>query len=241
MAKPKKIETSNRFDAFLDDNDEDEPENFIHPDTGASKTCVTADTVLRNETPTPNGLKVGSCSNHILESKAKRELKIKGLPKTVTTAYKFDDMSLNLLSMGQVCDAGCVGVFKEKEMIISKETDIKIKLKKDPVLTGKRKGNNDLWKIPLPKAEKEIQKANAVITKCHDLALSAYNQKAATDLAKYLHACAGYPVIDTWIKAIKKEYYSSWPKLDQFRGPKWIKKHLPKSVATTMGHMKAQR
>ena len=78
-------------------------------------------------------------------------------------------------------------------------------------------------------------------TEHHDLALSAYNQKTATDLSKYLHACAGYPVIDTWIKAIKKGYYSSWPKLDRFRGPKLIEKHLPKSVATTMGHMKAQR
>ena len=121
--------------------------------------------MLRNETPTPEGLKVGSCSNHILESKTKGELKIKGLPKTATTAYKFDEMSLNLLSMGQVCDAGCVGVFKEKEMIISNEDDIEITLKKDPILTGKRNGNNDLWKIPLPKTEQEIQKANVVTAK----------------------------------------------------------------------------
>ena len=44
-------------------------------------------------------------------------------------AYKFDNMSLNLLSMGEVCDAGCVGVFREKEMIVAKEDDISIKLK----------------------------------------------------------------------------------------------------------------
>ena len=73
------------------------------------------------------------------------------------------------------------------------------------------------------------------------IALSAYNQKTAEDLAKYLHACAGYPVKETWVKAIAKGYYSTWPKLDRFKGPQWIMKHLPKSIITTMGHMKATR
>ena len=173
--KPK-LATSNRFDALLVDDDED-PETFIHPDTGATKTCVTAGTVLRNETPTPIGLKVGSCSNHIIESKSRGELKIKGLPKTARTAYKFDNMSLNLLSMGQVCDAGCVGVFKEKEMIVAKEDDISIKLEKDPILRGVRSGNNDLWRIPLPKSEEKILAATKIAT--NDVALSAYNQETA--------------------------------------------------------------
>ena len=67
------------------------------------------------------------------------------------------------------------------------------------------------------------------------------NTKKHKDLAKYLHACAGYPVIETWIKAIKAGYYASWPKLDRFRGAKWIQKHLSRSIITAMGHMKATR
>ena len=126
-------------------------------------------------------------------------------------------MSLNLLSMGEVCDAGCVGVFREKEMIVAKEDNISIKLKKDPILTGIRSGNNDLWKIPLPKREEKILVARSIAT--NNVALSAYNQKTAADLATYLHACAGYPVPSTWIKAIKKGFYSSWQKLDPFCGP----------------------
>ena len=124
-------------------------------------------------------------------------------------------------------------------MIVAKEKDISIKLKNDPILTGIRNGNNNLWKIPLPKAEEKILASKQTAT--NDVALSAYNQKTAADLASYLHACAGYPVPSTWIKAIKKGFYSSWPKLDRIRGPKWIEKHLPKSVVTWMGHMKAKR
>ena len=90
---PKQLATRNRFDAFLLEEEDDEiPEAFIHPDTGATKTCVTVGTELQNETPTPIGLKVGSCSNHILESKSRGELNIKGLPKAAKTAYKFDNM-----------------------------------------------------------------------------------------------------------------------------------------------------
>ena len=72
-----------------------------------------------------------------------------------------------------------------------------------------------------------------------ELALSAYNQHTKEDLAIYLHACAGRPVIKTWIKNIRKGYYATWPKLNKFKGPRWVKKHLPQQIATAMGHMKA--
>ena len=139
--------------------------------------------------------------------------------------------------MGQVCD----DTFKEKGIIISKEDDINITLKEDLILTGTRNNNYDFWKIPLPKAEKEIQEANVVGARKQDLALSTYNQTTATDLAKYLHACAGYPLPSKWIKATKKGYYLTWSKLDRFCVPQWIKKHIPKSVVTWMRHMKAKR
>ena len=60
-------------------------------------------------------------------------------------------------------------------------------------------------------------------------------------LASFLHACAGYPVTGTLCKAILMGYYSSWPHLSQANGAFWILKHLPKSMVTTMGHMKAVR
>lgn len=61
------------------------------------------------------------------------------------------------------------------------------------------------------------------------------------NLVKFLHACAGYPVIKTWIKAIKQGYYSSWPKLNRFKGPQWVAKHLLKSIITTIGNIEATR
>ena len=50
---------------------------------------------------------------------------------------------------------------------------------------------------------------------------------------QYLHAAAFSPVPATWIKAIQKGFFMSWPGLTA----KAVAKHLPKSVATSKGHL----
>ena len=108
-------------------------------------------------------------------------------------------------------------------MFISNKEDLDIKLKNEPLVIGTR-SNNGLWKIPLPPAEAKemnnnrfnnfnhlaassqrvIEEMKKKVPDINHIALSAYNQKTAEDLAKYLHACAGYPVKETWVKAITK-------------------------------------
>jgi hypothetical protein len=70
---------------------------------------------------------------------------------------------------------------------------------------------------------------------------SAYTQDTAQDLAMYLHACAGYPVLTRWTRAIANGNYRSWPHLSAAMGPKCIRRNLPKSIENTMGHMKVIR
>ena len=226
---PAKI--SNAY-SVLFDND-----NNIYTDTGAIVTCVKPNTVLENQRPSA-GMKIGSCSNHILSSNTQGELPLQGLPTRARTAHKVDGININLLSIGTVCYQQYVGVFTEKEMFIAHENDVKIKLKRNPMVTGTRSGEGDLWKVPLPSANELLENDNKlqdlwhnkkewedeipispselktmedeeILKKVNHLALSAYNQKKAKDLVEFLHACAGYPVIEIWIKAIKKGYYSS--------------------------------
>ena len=42
-------------------------------------------------------------------------------------------------------------------------------------------------------------------------AFSAYDFPSVEALVTYFHAVAGYPVRDTWLKAIKASNYDSWP------------------------------
>eukprot|EP00957_Ditylum_brightwellii_P107797 8223710-Ditylum_brightwellii.AAC.1 len=53
---------------------------------------------------------------------------------------------------------------------------------------------------------------------------------------EYLHAAEGYPVLTTWIAAIKKGHYATWPGINENN----IHKHLPKSIYTTSAHIKQQ-
>ena len=56
-------------------------------------------------------------------------------------------------------------------------------------------------------------------------------------MVRYLHAAAGFPVKDTWLKAIKAGNYKTWPGITAEN----INKHFPDSVETLKGHMKKQR
>eukprot|EP00957_Ditylum_brightwellii_P019753 1491369-Ditylum_brightwellii.AAC.1 len=60
---------------------------------------------------------------------------------------------------------------------------------------------------------------------------SAYAIRVKKDLVKYLHAAAFCPAPKSWIKAIKNEFFSTWPGLTE----KLVRKHLLKSGATVQG------
>ncbi len=53
---------------------------------------------------------------------------------------------------------------------------------------------------------------------------------------KYLHAAAGFPVKDTWTKAIKTGNFNIWPTIT----PSMVQQHFPESYKTQKGHMKKQ-
>ena len=54
------------------------------------------------------------------------------------------------------------------------------------------------------------------------------------ELAKFYHQTCFSPTTATWTKAIKRNYFTTWPGLT----PKLVTKYLHKSEATAMGHMR---
>ena len=52
-------------------------------------------------------------------------------------------------------------------------------------------------------------------------AFSAYELPSVETLVIYFHTAAGYPVIDTWLKAIKASNYDSWPGLTYINATKY--------------------
>ena len=64
-----------------------------------------------------------------------------------------------------------------------------------------------------------------------------HESSSVLGLVHRLHACAGFPKPDTWIKAINNGCFIGWPGLTVSR----VRKHLGKHEMTAMGHPKSHR
>ncbi len=96
-----------------------------------------------------------------------------------------------------------------------------------PVLQGRKKKGAKLWTVSAAATDNKCKKVSNV----YDIP-SSINQTI-----KYLHAAAGYPVEDTWVKAINAGNCTTWPGLTATAA----RKHFPESNEAEKGHMKHQR
>ena len=64
-----------------------------------------------------------------------------------------------------------------------------------------------------------------------------YELPSIEQTVRYLHAAAGHPVEETWLKAIRRGNYNSWPLIDT----KTVRKYFPESEETqpTRAHERA--
>ena len=93
----------------------------------------------------------------------------------------------------------------------------------------KRHTLSGLWLAPMtPMATKEHN------NKIQNEASNVKLLRTKPDLAKYHHLSCWSPVLTTWCNAINAGYFATFPGLTT----KFVRKHLPKSITTTKGHMK---
>jgi hypothetical protein len=144
------------------------------------------------------------------------------LPSTLSTkaktAHVLDGITnSSLISIGQLCDDDCIAVLDKSKLQVFKNQKC--------ILQGPRNPIDGLWDISIPLASRSPPKhhINAIIRK--DL--------SKTQLVQYLYGCCGSPVVSTWKKAIKNGNFITWPGIDSLS----IDAHLPKSVASTKGHL----
>ena len=106
----------------------------------------------------------------------------------------------------------------------------KLKLLREPVLQGWRDANG-LWRVS--EQDRPLGETN----KCNETAANVYNLPSTPQAIRYLHAAAGFPAKESWVKAINNGNYVTWPGLSA----EMVSKHFPESVETQKGHLKKQR
>jgi hypothetical protein len=189
--------------------------DFLRSDTFASDPSI-------SDTPNitislPNGTQIQSVS--------RTQLQIPIIPQSARTAYLFPQIRTNsLLSVGQLCDAGCTTTFDNNTVKIWFGTEL--------LLEDTRNHDTKLWTVP-------IQVTTA----------SDHNAPDPTDLPSSWHiinqvqkvdqlvAAMFAPSITTLIRAIQKDFLVGLPGLTVNN----LRAYPPVTTATAKGHLDQNR
>ena len=101
-----------------------------------------------------------------------------------------------------------------------------------PVLNAGRCDRTGLWKLPLDDKSKETNMNSPT----NEAINAIFNLPSTHQTFLWYHAAAGFPVKESFIKAVRNGNYATWPKLTVTL----INKYMPDSDETAKGHLKGQ-
>ena len=196
----------------------------IVADTGATshfmdgsqgtKDMIHCNIPVNNIVKVKNGIQVLLPNKQTLQSTHEGTLNIPELPIQARRAHIFPHLaSGSLLSIGQLCDAGCSALFDKHKLYIFYNGKI--------ILQGTRQ-QSKLW---------TIDKDN------HHSLNSVIDAPTIAERIEFYSRSLFSPTLSTLEKAIKAGFLSSFPVVTT----KQLRKWPPQPVATTKGHMNAQR
>lgn len=128
------------------------------------------------------------------------------------------------MSIGQLCDAGCIAAFTASHVTIKYLNEIILKGNRDPI--------TKLWKISIP-ISPAVVPAPALTSNQHTAATTINHPKGIAQLVAFAHASLFSPALSTLQRALDLGYLNEIPGLT----PTTIRKHPPLSVATVKGHL----
>jgi hypothetical protein len=162
----------------------------------------------------------------VIQSTAQTTLDIPNIPSNATLVHLFPGLhSHSLLSIGQLCDAGCEAMFNNNTVTIS--------LQEKPILEGIRDDATGLWMIPVPINISPGPSCNVV----HGLANQVNAPTKIAELAAFAHAALFSPALTTFQKAVDQHFLHDFPGLTA----KSVRDYPPASIATVKGHLDQAR
>ena len=172
-------------------------------DSGATNHFFTVPTspaphpVLVDVHPNPNGVQVLLPNHSTIKSTHKAKLNLPQLSDQATSTHLFPSLaSGNLLSVGQLCDAGCTATFTKSSAVISHRGQ--------PIIQGSRHPTTKLW---------HMDPLQPQYTPCHQSAQTALGQPIAAARMQFYHAALFSPPLSTLHQAVRSGFLTSFPGL----------------------------
>eukprot|EP00804_Cyclotella_cryptica_P024317 CCRYP_015305-RA/>CCRYP_015305-RA protein AED:0.21 eAED:0.21 QI:0/0/0/1/1/1/2/0/741 len=174
------------------------------------------------------------------------------------------NLTQTLLSGSKFADAGYTAVYDKDE--VNFYNSDKIHSNATSILQGYRCPHTGLWRVPLRQITHNVNDDTLILdlpcgtkslnTKCvvpsteavrnhlksskereqHTI-LNVYELPSIEQTIRYLHAAAGFPTKTTWMAAIRRGNYNTWPLITIAN----VHKHFLQSEETQQGHMRSQR
>jgi hypothetical protein len=145
------------------------------------------------------------------------DLNLPNLPPSACTAHLFPSLGdTSLISMGQLCDAGCTATFTS--------STVHVHLHDALLFSGTRSPTtNFLWRVdlPLPSTPQAL----------------SLMQGTPAQLVAFTHAALFSPAPSTLLHALQRNFLPTLPGIS----PKLLSKYPPNSLATAKGHLDQTR
>jgi hypothetical protein len=128
-----------------------------------------------------------------LQATSKTQLPFEQLSSEAREANILPGLTKSLLSINKMAENRHTTIFRpgDEGVTIHKKGTLTIMTSEPPVLQGCKKKGAKLWTVSAAATDNECKKVANV-----------YDIPSINQTIKYLHAAAGYPVEDTWVKAI---------------------------------------
>jgi hypothetical protein len=161
------------------------------------------------------------CSTH------EGDIDVPNLPKAARTVHVVPDLaSHSLLSIGQLCDAGCIVEFTATNATVRHNDSI--------VLQGHRTPVAQLWHVDLPNEAPIAELPSAApIAESN----AAVGSATPAELVSFAHASLWSPALSTLATALDNNYVTNFPGLTS----RTFRNHPPHSAATIKGHLDQSR
>jgi len=148
-------------------------------------------------------------NNRTITSTHEGYLRLPHLSKEARKTHLFPNMQASLISVGQLCDSGCIATFDQDKVVAMFDNHV--------VLTGHRDYTTGMWQVQLPtKSATNPLHATEDLPGPNILQHAAHAAVAAESMPKriaFLHACAGSPAVSSFCTAVDAGYYTTWPDL----------------------------
>ena len=199
-------------------------------DAGASGLYFTPEAPVMNINEWAPKITVGSVSGQPFVSKSACEMarpELKG--RLALDGHVMPGFKHNLAGISKWCDEDCTVKYTKTDVTIYNPQGV-------PIVRGWRESPpSKLWRMALvPHKDQQDQQMQDHKGETVPLsAFSVYDLPSVEALVRFFHAAAGYPVKTTWLSAIKKGYFKTWPGLTYANASKYC----PLATETLKGHL----